>query len=914
MVNLEWELQPILDSLAAKGWRGTRGDEVGQFLFQSSEFPPGTSAESMHECLVAMYKHARRWAPGLEVPFFVPPVRIEALHVAGTFRVEEGYATIRVTIEHVRDTAAILGTLAHEACHDILRQSGLSHKDNVNLDEITTDLAMYICGFGELALHGHTHVPGYGGAGARVHLGYLTSEQHQRAHDYVLAKRVAAGLPGRVDLAALVVREPVPAPSRKEEWVNGTGHLVCGDAMCKRIFRVTLLRQGAPWPVQCPACGVFLYPGDVLERADANELEPHRAEVRLPSDGGLVRCTSDALRALAGPIEVGAPPPPDVAVLLADMLDAALLSRDTPAHVKVAEPPVPSQRSAPRLPSQGRAARAPSRRHEPPSGAARKGMVQEFEWKQLDEKTARRRGLPPWIPVPRGQSGEIAREGLDVVVCRTWVNDFLLSSEAGKSGAWRKKNAAMVSSLEAFVDKGLLWDKAHKAFAESDHERAITTLKRIVSMDPDDHAARLDLAAALAAGDDHPGALKALKAIKKTFDGDPDYHVDLGRAHLALHDRDSALNEMANALEAKPDCRAAFDAMTELGILAVAEYLSGRRAQTAARAEERARAEADARAVEKARTIAASRAEEKARLDALATIKRAMGHTDTLPRSPDGFEPPKTVPGRLNTARLPELSDGQRQQIIKRGQKALAEEAAKAVDKVRAEGPVPGRALGGAAVDMLLALVNLEPERAARENVLTGSKEKDAGMPERALAKPAAETEKVFPGAAAETESVPNMQQKALDVAGARAEKATSDAAAETELVARMRKRTLADRAEADVTRLQESIRADRAEPAEVEQALGAKAEEKAINEGSTEAEENARDEVAASTKELGRHDALAKTTAKVARADEMALDETAAKAKARERARGVRQAVLLVAALILAVVSAILGKRMLPP
>src|SRR5262249_37124274 len=152
-------------------------------------------------------------------------------------------------------------------------------------------------------------------------------------------------------------------------------------------------------------------------------------------------------------------------------------------------------------------------------------------------------------------------------LCRKWVKDFLLNSEAGKSGVWRKKNSAIVAALEGFLDKAPLWDKAQKAFSENDYERAITALKRIASMDQDDHAARLNLASALANTGDYAGALKQFKAIRKTFEGDPDYHVGVGHVHLALKDKDNALNEMVLALEAKPDCEPALEAMVQMGIL-----------------------------------------------------------------------------------------------------------------------------------------------------------------------------------------------------------------------------------------------------------------------------------------------------------------------------------------------------------
>jgi hypothetical protein len=679
----------------------------------------------MRETLAALYSHARRWAPGLDVPFFVPPVRIEALDArrAGEFRIdEESYASVAVSAQHVGDANAVLLILAHEACHDILRQSQLNHPDNVELDEITTDLATFICGFGDLVLRGHSRI-GHSrirptrGSGAHYHFGYLSSHNYQEAHAYVLSLREAQKLPGRFDLAK--------------------------------------------------------------------------------------------------PMAAGAPL--DISALLADMLDDASLSLNTPPPVKDAEPPVPSQRSAPRFPSQGGGVRGPLKRPKSPFRAAKKGMSEEFEWIELDEKMARRQGFPALIPVPRSQRKELAEEGLNVDLCRQWVSDFLRHSEAGKSAVWRKKNAAIVSSLEAFVDKGPLWDKVQTAFAENDYARAITALKRIASMAPDDHAARLDLASALANTGDHPGALKAFKAIKRTFEGDPDYHVDVGHVHLALKDKDSALSEMALALEAEPDCQAALDAMAQMGIRDVAEYLSDRRAEAAAKAEEKARAIATAKAEEKARAIAAAKAEEKARLEGLAKIKRANANIDTPPRSPDGFEPPKVVPGMLDTSRLPELSDRQRQRMIERGKQALAEAAAKPEEP--------------------LAEALAEPEKPLAEAL---------AEPEKPLAEPADELEKLLAEAVAEPE------------------KPLAEAAAEPEIV-----------------------------PVPQEKALAKAAD---------------RIESAAEAEDGARADALAATKGKtVDGAKEMALDEAAAKAM--QRARSVRQAVLLVAALIIAVALVVLGR-----
>src|SRR5262245_52770414 len=102
----------------------------------------------------------------------------------------------------------------------------------------------------------------------------------------------------------------------------------------------------------------------------------------------------------------------------------------------------------------------------------------ETEWVLigLDENVARRQGLPARLPVPKGEFETLAEKGLGIDVARAWVKAFLMTSEPGKSGVWRKQNAEVVSRLEAFLDKAPLWDRAQRAFAEGDYEKAIGTL------------------------------------------------------------------------------------------------------------------------------------------------------------------------------------------------------------------------------------------------------------------------------------------------------------------------------------------------------------------------------------------------------------------------------------------------------
>ncbi len=194
---------------------------------------------------------------------------------------------------------------------------------------------------------------------------------------------------------------------------------------------------------------------------------------------------------------------------------------------------------------------------------------EEGEWVLigLDEKMARRQGIPARLPVPKGEFEGLADKGLNMEIARKWIKDFLDNSEPGKSGRWRKDNSRVVAALEAFLDKAPVWEKAQKAFGEKNYDEAIRLLKRISTMDPEDHSAKLNLASALANMGDHGGALKSFKQIRPTFEGDPDFHVAVGHVHIALQDKDSALNEMVLALEQKPDFQPALDAMVQLGVL-----------------------------------------------------------------------------------------------------------------------------------------------------------------------------------------------------------------------------------------------------------------------------------------------------------------------------------------------------------
>jgi tetratricopeptide (TPR) repeat protein len=196
-------------------------------------------------------------------------------------------------------------------------------------------------------------------------------------------------------------------------------------------------------------------------------------------------------------------------------------------------------------------------------------MSDAAEWLlvSLEDKMARRQGVPPRIPVPKGDFEGIAEAGLQLDQLKKWITGFLAIAPS----SWRGENAVLADSYDRFLAKVDLWARAQAAFAKEDFKSAVSTLKLICNIDPDDHAAKMNLGSALASTGDQAGALKHLEAIRATFEGEPDYHATLGQLYAAAGKRDDAVNELVLALEAKPDHKAALDMMKQLGVL-VAVY------------------------------------------------------------------------------------------------------------------------------------------------------------------------------------------------------------------------------------------------------------------------------------------------------------------------------------------------------
>src|SRR5262249_5158803 len=110
----------------------------------------------------------------------------------------DGWVAIDVSAEFASRDPALQVILAHEACHHILDLTGLDDKSDRARTERMTDLAMFICGFGDIVRSGRTSVSQTASCYVRTHLGYLQASDYDYAYDWVLGARVANGLPGMI--------------------------------------------------------------------------------------------------------------------------------------------------------------------------------------------------------------------------------------------------------------------------------------------------------------------------------------------------------------------------------------------------------------------------------------------------------------------------------------------------------------------------------------------------------------------------------------------------------------------------------------------------------------------------------------------------------------------------------------------
>ena len=191
--QLKWA-EDQLHRLARIAWAPCGPPDSMDFLLDPSLLPEPSTARLMEQSLGALYGHALKWARGFEVPFRVPKVAVKGHgDAAGQYQVDgDGYLFIDITPGLLRYPSAVLAVLAHEACHHIIDISGLNtHRQEI--DEPTTDLAMFVCGFGQVFRAGQSRLGGGGGNWQKSHLGYLTETQYAFAYQWVAECALRAG-------------------------------------------------------------------------------------------------------------------------------------------------------------------------------------------------------------------------------------------------------------------------------------------------------------------------------------------------------------------------------------------------------------------------------------------------------------------------------------------------------------------------------------------------------------------------------------------------------------------------------------------------------------------------------------------------------------------------------------------------
>jgi len=176
----------MLEELAKLAWKSFRSVEQLAFLLDPLELPQAREAHDLERVLETILSHARRVAPGLSVPHYVPHVQLVSLTgVGGLFKEEgDGWVSIAVASQFLTQPHTVRAILAHEACHYMLESAEVRKVDR-RQNERLTDCCMFVCGLGKVYLAGYRTAPSQLEYRRGHRLGYLTDEEYQFADRYV---------------------------------------------------------------------------------------------------------------------------------------------------------------------------------------------------------------------------------------------------------------------------------------------------------------------------------------------------------------------------------------------------------------------------------------------------------------------------------------------------------------------------------------------------------------------------------------------------------------------------------------------------------------------------------------------------------------------------------------------------------
>ena len=148
------------------------------------------SINEIQKSFEILYNHARKWAPGFNIPFSLPEIKIlpfDEGDISGQFCMKEN-PTVTIAQKYLVNPIALRLIIARESCHHILNLSSLEDSNRTK-NERRTDLTMYICGFGKIALEGYINIECEYNKTKIMHLGYLSSDENQQAYKWANQRR-----------------------------------------------------------------------------------------------------------------------------------------------------------------------------------------------------------------------------------------------------------------------------------------------------------------------------------------------------------------------------------------------------------------------------------------------------------------------------------------------------------------------------------------------------------------------------------------------------------------------------------------------------------------------------------------------------------------------------------------------------
>lgn len=167
------DLPNKLELLVRRSWGPRQPNPTHNFVLDRRQVP----SDGLDAFVAALLKHARRVAPGLDVPFMCPRIEIAEIDGAcGLFVEDDGWVKFVVKPEAAVNAAMARAVLCHEICHYILGANGIRLPDRLD-NERLTDVGMFVFGMSGIFLDGFQTKPTTFNPRA-YRVGYLTVQEY----------------------------------------------------------------------------------------------------------------------------------------------------------------------------------------------------------------------------------------------------------------------------------------------------------------------------------------------------------------------------------------------------------------------------------------------------------------------------------------------------------------------------------------------------------------------------------------------------------------------------------------------------------------------------------------------------------------------------------------------------------------